>query len=171
MTIEAISYFTHTHTHTHTHAGMHMHTHTCMHAHMHACTHAHAHTHAYMHTHARTHARTHTHHFLGRFLSVHESLGDDSRCEYLVALTELLEENTVGKTETADSDSLQHSVAAQLIEDKVCHYLASLLLVVGNDATDKVWLGGAEGAHQVVELFLSEGGEGEGRERVTGREK
>ena len=67
-----------------------------------------------------------THHFLGSFLSVHESLGDDTRCEKLIALTELLEEDSVGEAESADPDTLQDTVAAQLVQNEWGHDLSSL---------------------------------------------
>lgn len=57
-----------------------------------------------------------TNHLLSSLLAVHESLGDDPRGQDLVALTELLEQNAVGESESADPDALQHSVAAQLVQ-------------------------------------------------------
>ena len=51
-------------------------------------------------------------HLLGSLLAVHEPLRVDAGREDLVALTEFLEEDAVGETETADTDPLQHSVAA-----------------------------------------------------------
>ena len=57
-----------------------------------------------------------THHVLRCLLAVHEALGDDSGGENLVPLTELLEEDSVGETKTADSDTLQHTVATQLVQ-------------------------------------------------------
>ena len=52
-----------------------------------------------------------TYHLLCSFLSIHEALGNNPRCEDLVALAELLEENAVGKTKAANSDALQHTIA------------------------------------------------------------
>lgn len=66
------------------------------------------------------------HHFLGCLLAVHEPLGDDTWSEELIALTELLEEDSVGETETADPDPLQHTIATQLVQDKRGHNLTSL---------------------------------------------
>lgn len=65
-------------------------------------------------------------HFFSRFLSVHESLGNDSWGEDLVALAELLKEDPVGEPETTDPDPLQHTVAAQLVQHKGSSYLAGL---------------------------------------------
>ena len=52
-----------------------------------------------------------SHHHASSFLAVHETLGYDSRCEDLISLAELLEENSVWETKPADSDTFQHSVA------------------------------------------------------------
>lgn len=60
---------------------------------------------------------TYTHHLLGSLLAIHEPLGDDARGEELVTLAELLEEDSVGETESADSDALQDTVAAELVKD------------------------------------------------------
>ena len=98
-------------------------------------------------------------HLLGRFLPVHEPLGDDARGEDLVALSELLEEDPVGEPQSADPDSLQDSVATELIEDQLSGDLPGLLLVVRDDATDEVGLSGAQRVHQLVELLLREEGE------------
>ena len=58
-----------------------------------------------------------SHHHASGFLAVHETLGYDGGCEDLVSLTELLEENSVWETKPADSNTFQHSVATQLIQD------------------------------------------------------
>ena len=67
-----------------------------------------------------------SHHFLSSLLAVHEPLWDDPWGEELVTLTELLEEDSVGETETADPDTLQHTIAAQLVQNKRGYNLASL---------------------------------------------
>ena len=69
------------------------------------------------HTHMHAQTQAHTHHFLCCLLPVHEALGNDARCEDLVALPELLEQDAVGEAETTDPDSLEHSVASQLVQD------------------------------------------------------
>lgn len=97
---------------------------------------------------------THTHHLLGSLLPIHKSLGDDAWCEDLITLAELLEENTVREPETADSNALQYTIATQLVQNQKGSYLSRLLLVVGNDATDKVRLRGTQSSHEVVQLFL-----------------
>lgn len=55
------------------------------------------------------------HHFCC-LLPVHESFGYDTRCQYLISLTELLEEYAIWETETADPDTLQDTVTPQLIQ-------------------------------------------------------
>ena len=67
-----------------------------------------------------------THHFLGCLFAIHESFGDDSWSQELIALTELLEEDSVGETKTADPDPFQHTVATQLVQNKRGHDLPSL---------------------------------------------
>ena len=67
-----------------------------------------------------------THHFLHRLLAVHEATWNGIGGEDLVALTELLEEDAVGESLAADTDTLQHTVAAQLIQHKGGVDLASL---------------------------------------------
>ena len=69
-------------------------------------------------------------------------------------LTELLEEDPVGESESADPDALQDTVAAELIQDQVGGDLPRLLLVVWDDAADKVRLGGAQRVHQLAQLLL-----------------
>ena len=75
---------------------------------------------------------THTHHLLSSFLAVHEPLGNDTRSEELVTLAELLEEDSVGETESADSDALQDTIAAELVKDKRSNNLASLQVIRHN---------------------------------------
>ena len=128
------------------------------------------HTCSLTHSHARTHTCTHTYHLLSCLLSVHETLGDDTRCQNLIPLAELLEQNAVRETETADSDSLQHSIATQLVQHEMGGNLSRLFLVVGDDATDKVRLSGAECGHQIVQLFLRKGGRERGGRERGGRE-
>ena len=100
--------------------------------------------HSLFHGYTCTHKyQKHTHHLLGSFLPIHEALGNDARCENLISLAELLEQDAIRETEAADSDPFQHSVAAELVEYQVSGDLSRLLLVVGDDATDKVWLRGA----------------------------
>ena len=50
-------------------------------------------------------------HLLASLLPIHEALGDDVGSEELVALTELLEGNPVGESLSANSDSLEHTIA------------------------------------------------------------
>ena len=87
-----------------------------------------------------THTHTHTHHLLGSLLSVHEALGDHPWGQDLVPLSEFLEQDTVWEPKSADPNSLQHSVAAQLVKDELGSKFSRLFLVVGDDAAYKVWL-------------------------------
>lgn len=84
-------------------------------------------------------------------------------------LPELVVEEAVGESFAADPDALQHTIAPQLVENKVGVDDASSLHLVGDDAADKVRVSASEGGHQVVQGLLSwEGGEGTrggGRER------
>lgn len=75
-----------------------------------------------------------SYHYLGRFLSVHEPLRNDFRREDLVSLFEFLEDDPVWKALTTDSNAFEHSVAAQLLQDKQRIDLSSLQkLTDGND--------------------------------------
>lgn len=67
-----------------------------------------------------------THHFFYSLLAVHEAAWDGIGGEDLIALTELLEEDAVGEPLAADTDPLQHTVAAQLVQHKWGVDLASL---------------------------------------------
>ena len=58
-------------------------------------------------------------HLLASLLPIHEALGDDVGSEELVALTELLEENSVGESLPADTDPFQHTVTPQLLQYQV----------------------------------------------------
>lgn len=57
-------------------------------------------------------------HNLDRFLAVHEALRNDIGHEQLVAMSELVEGHTIGIALTADTYTLEHTVAAQLLQYK-----------------------------------------------------
>ena len=95
-----------------------------------------------------------TYHIFSSLLPIHEALGVHSGGQDLVALTELLEEDAVREAEPADTDALQDSVAAELVEDEGSDDFAGFLLVVGNNAADKVGLGLAQSVHEIVQLLL-----------------
>ena len=59
---------------------------------------------------------------LSSLLPIHEPL---RRGKNLVALIELLEENSVGETKVADSDALQDPIALQLFKNQASHDLAA----------------------------------------------
>ena len=65
-----------------------------------------------------------------------------------VALLEIWEEDPVGEASHADPDALQHTVAGELVHDEWRLHPARLLVVVGDDAADKVGLGAVERGHQ-----------------------
>jgi hypothetical protein len=94
--------------------------------------------------------------FSQAFFPIHKSLGYDIRREEFVALSELLERNPVGETLSANSDSLQDTVATELVQDKSGVDLTGLLLVIGNDASDKVGVGVSQSDHELSQLFLVE---------------
>ena len=57
-------------------------------------------------------------HLCARLLAIHEALGNDVGREKLVALSEFLEDDAVGEALATDSDSLEHAVAAQLVQNQ-----------------------------------------------------
>ena len=93
-------------------------------------------------------------HFLASLLAVHESLGNDVGCQQFVSLPELLEGDPVGESLSADSDALEDTVTPQLVQDQGGVDFSRPLLVVGDDAPDKVGVGVAQGHHQLAQLVL-----------------
>jgi len=87
-------------------------------------------------------------------LGVHETLGDGTGGEDLVALLELGKGNALGETHADDTDTFEDTVAAELVEDEGGINDSGLLDLVGDDATDKVGVGLVEGVEQVLELLL-----------------
>ncbi len=65
-------------------------------------------------------------------------------------------DETVGEPFATDSDALQHSVAPQLMHDKVSIDDSRAFQLVGNDAADKMGYGVPEGGHEVVQGLLVE---------------
>ena len=59
-----------------------------------------------------------------------------------------IQASPVGESTHADPDSLEHTVASQLVHDEWGLHLAGLLVGVGHKATHKVGLAGVEGGHQ-----------------------
>lgn len=57
-------------------------------------------------------------HFFTGFLSIHESLWNDVWRQQFIALLEFLEKDSIRKSLSTDSNSLQHTVTAQLVEDE-----------------------------------------------------
>merc|ERR550519_2642604 len=71
-------------------------------------------------------------------------------------------EHPVGESTHADPDSLEHTVASQLVHDQRGLDLAGLLVGVGHKATHKVGLAGVEGGHQ-----LNQGDKVDGRHSLA----
>merc|ERR550519_2845153 len=69
-------------------------------------------------------------------------------------------EHTVGESTHADPDSLEHTVASQLVHDQRGLDLAGLLVGVGHKATHKVGLAGEQGGHQLNQGNEVDGGDG-----------
>lgn len=65
-----------------------------------------------------------------------------------------LEWNPVRETLSADSDTFQHAVAPQLVEDERRIDFPSPFFVVGQNTTDEIGVGVAEGDHQFGQLIL-----------------
>ena len=64
----------------------------------------------------------------------------------------------VGESTHADPDSLEHTVASQLVHDEWGLHLAGLLVGVGHQATHKVGLTVVQGGHQLGEADKVDGG-------------
>lgn len=60
----------------------------------------------------------------------------------------------VGETFTTDTDTFKYTVTCQLVHYQVGVDHSGLFQFIGNDTTDEVRLGGSQGGHQVVQLFL-----------------
>merc|ERR1719291_1624286 len=60
-------------------------------------------------------------------------------------------EHPVGESAHADPDSLEHTVASQLLHDEWGLHLAGLLVGVGHQAADKVGLAVVQGRHEFAE--------------------
>ena len=71
-----------------------------------------------------------------------------------IPLSELLEENSVGETLSADPDTLKDTIAPQLVEYQVGIDLAGSLVVVRNDTSDEVRACAVQSVHQICQLLL-----------------
>ena len=58
----------------------------------------------------------------------------------------------VGETTTADTDSLEHAVAGQLVHHQGGVQQEGRLVVVGHDAPDEVGVGRVQGGQELVKL-------------------
>ena len=79
---------------------------------------------------------------LAGLLGVSEALGDDAGCQDGVALLEVGEDHAVGEALATNTDAFQHTVTGQLVHDQVSVHHTRRLHFVGDDATDKVRMGG-----------------------------
>lgn len=75
-------------------------------------------------------------------------------------MPELLEGNPVGESLPANPDALQHSIAAQLVQNQRSIDLPSAFLMIGDDAAHKVGVRVPQGDHQIGQLFLVQVGDG-----------
>ena len=66
----------------------------------------------------------------------------------------------VGETTTADTDSLEHAVAGELVHHQRGVQQEGRLVVVGHDATDEVGVGRVQSGQQLVKLGPEGGGDG-----------
>jgi hypothetical protein len=76
------------------------------------------------------------------------------RGQEVVTLEEFGVDDSVGETLTRDTDTFEDTIATKLVQDDVSVDFSGALLVIGDDATDEVRVGGRKGVHQGVELFL-----------------
>ena len=66
----------------------------------------------------------------------------------------------VGETTTADTDSLEHAVASELVHHQGGVQQEGRLVVVGHDAPDEVGVGRVQGGQELVKLRPEGGGHG-----------
>ena len=66
----------------------------------------------------------------------------------------------VGETTTADTDSLEHAVASELVHHQGGVQQEGRLVVVGHDAPDEVGVGRVQGGQELVKLGPEGGGHG-----------
>ena len=85
-------------------------------------------------------------------------------------MAELRIDHSVWEPLTADPDPLQHSIAAELVQDKLGVNNTSLFELVGDDAADEVGGSVVQHAHQAVQGLLEEE-EGEEEEKRRRRKK
>jgi hypothetical protein len=84
----------------------------------------------------------------------------DRRCNDGVADHEVSVGHLVGQTQHADADAFEHTVAVQLVHDERSIDVSRLLDLVGDDATDKVRMGGVQVGHELEQGLLVGGGDG-----------
>merc|ERR1719167_1363840 len=77
--------------------------------------------------------------------------------EKLVTLVEVWVLASVGETLSANTDTFKYTITSELMQDQFWKDSSWSLDFVGDNATDKGWLGTTEGAHQSVQLLSVEG--------------
>ena len=70
-----------------------------------------------------------------------------------VAMTEVSMEGTIGETFTANTDAFQYTIASELIEHQRGIDHTGGLLLVGDDTTDEVRMGGVKHGHEFGKGF------------------
>ena len=60
----------------------------------------------------------------------------------------------VGEALLANTDTLKHTVACQLVHDKASIDCAWSFGLIGHNATDEVRVSGVQGGHQAAQLVL-----------------
>ncbi len=71
-----------------------------------------------------------------------------------VPLLEISIQDPVGKSLSADSDALQHTVTAQLVHDQRILHRPRSLSLIGDDAAHKVRVSLPQVGHQLVQVLL-----------------
>ena len=69
-------------------------------------------------------------------------------------MPEICEQHTGGETFPTDTDSLQHTVTSQLMQDELAVDLSGFLVLIGDDATNEMGRCGHKCAQQVLQLLL-----------------
>ena len=73
---------------------------------------------------------------------------------YLVSGLEVSVLESVGESLSADTDTLEHTVTSQLVQNQVWFNQGRGLALIGHDATDEMGLSAVQCRHQFVQLVL-----------------
>ena len=88
-------------------------------------------------------------HLFASLFAVHETLWNDIGRKQFIALAEFLEWNAIGEALAANADAFQDTVTAELVQNQRGVDLAGALLVIRNDAANKVGVRVAQRGHQL----------------------